>query len=149
MEDLRDFTRNGKSFYEKTRRAWKRGYLLYGPPETGKSSLIAAMANFLEFDIYDLELTEVESNSELKTLLMTTTLKSIVVIKDIDCSIESEKLKGWWFDYAFWFVEFHGWIVVVLWKWEDLCVHDEPCQEVGSGIGEEWENGYAYFDEFF
>lgn len=67
---------------------------MYGPPETGKSSLIAAMANFLEFDIYDLELTEVESNSELKTLLMTTTLKSIVVIKDIDCSIDLSNRKN-------------------------------------------------------
>ncbi|KAE8651651.1 AAA-ATPase At5g57480 [Cucumis sativus] len=94
MEDLRDFTRNGKSFYKKTGRAWKRGYLLYGPLGTGKSSLIAAMANFLEFDIYDLELTEVESNSELKTLLMKTTSKSIVVIEDIDCSIDLSNRKN-------------------------------------------------------
>ncbi|KAH7688153.1 mitochondrial chaperone BCS1 protein [Dioscorea alata] len=84
--DLRDFA-DGQAFYKKTGRAWKRGYLLYGPPGTGKSSLIAAMANFLGYDIYDLELTEVHSNSELRKLLMKTTPKSIIVIEDIDCSI--------------------------------------------------------------
>ncbi|KAH7544649.1 AAA-ATPase At5g57480 [Ziziphus jujuba] len=86
MEDLREFA-NGQSFYQKTGRAWKRGYLLYGPPGTGKSSMIAAMANYLGYDIYDLELTEVHTNSELRKLLMKTTSKSIIVIEDIDCSI--------------------------------------------------------------
>ncbi|KAG0479611.1 hypothetical protein HPP92_010469 [Vanilla planifolia] len=86
MEDLRDFAA-GQNFYHKTGRAWKRGYLLYGPPGTGKSSMIAAMANFLGYDIYDLELTEVHTNSELRKLLMKTTSKSIIVIEDIDCSV--------------------------------------------------------------
>ncbi|KAL7193827.1 hypothetical protein ACSBR2_025458 [Camellia fascicularis] len=86
MADLRDFA-DGQSFYQKTGRAWKRGYLLYGPPGTGKSSMIAAMANFLGYDIYDLELTEVHHNSELRKLLMKTSSKSIIVIEDIDCSI--------------------------------------------------------------
>ncbi|KAK1324140.1 hypothetical protein QJS10_CPA02g01475 [Acorus calamus] len=66
MDDLRDFV-EGKSFYQRTGRAWKRGYLLYGPPGTGKSSMIAAMANYLGYDIYDLELTEVSTNSELRS----------------------------------------------------------------------------------
>ncbi|PON97915.1 Mitochondrial chaperone/AAA ATPase [Trema orientale] len=86
MDDLRDFA-DGQGFYQKTGRAWKRGYLLYGPPGTGKSSMIAAMANFLGYDIYDLELTEVHTNSELRKLLMKTSSKSIIVIEDIDCSI--------------------------------------------------------------
>ncbi|KAI9125674.1 hypothetical protein K1719_003092 [Acacia pycnantha] len=86
MEDLQDFA-NGQSFYQKTGRAWKRGYLLYGPPGTGKSSMIAAMANYLGYDIYDLELSEVHNNSELRKLLMKTSSKSIIVIEDIDCSI--------------------------------------------------------------
>ncbi|KAJ1289781.1 hypothetical protein BS78_02G190500 [Paspalum vaginatum] len=85
--DLRDFA-DGSAFYERTGRAWKRGYLLYGPPGTGKSSMIAAMANFLGYDVYDLELTEVGSNAELRKLLMKTTSKSIIVIEDIDCSVD-------------------------------------------------------------
>lgn len=53
-----------------------------------KSSLIAAMANYLKFDIYDLELTHLRSNSELRRLLVSTANRSILVIEDIDCSIE-------------------------------------------------------------
>lgn len=86
LKDLVDFA-SGQGFYQKTGRAWKRGYLLYGPPGTGKSSMIAAMANYLGYDIYDLELTEVHTNSELRKLLMKTSSKSIIVIEDIDCSV--------------------------------------------------------------
>ncbi|XP_076940876.1 AAA-ATPase At5g57480-like [Bidens hawaiensis] len=86
MADLRDFA-DGQAFYTRTGRSWKRGYLLYGPPGTGKSSMIAAMANYLGYDIYDLELTEVQTNLELRKLLMKTSSKSIIVIEDIDCSI--------------------------------------------------------------
>ncbi|KAK7251001.1 hypothetical protein RIF29_33851 [Crotalaria pallida] len=86
MEDLQDFA-NGRGFYQKTGRAWKRRYLLYGPSGTGTSSMIAAMANYLGYDIYDLELTEVHHNSELRKLLMKTSSKSIIVIEDNDCSI--------------------------------------------------------------
>lgn len=93
MADLRDFA-EGSAFYERTGRAWKRGYLLYGPPGTGKSSMIAAMANFLGYDVYDLELTEVSSNAELRKLLMKTTSKSIIVIEDIDCSVDLTNRAG-------------------------------------------------------
>eukprot|EP00252_Welwitschia_mirabilis_P007723 TRINITY_DN1937_c0_g1_i7.p1 TRINITY_DN1937_c0_g1~~TRINITY_DN1937_c0_g1_i7.p1 ORF type:complete len:415 (+),score=22.70 TRINITY_DN1937_c0_g1_i7:226-1470(+) len=87
LEDLESFKKN-KKYYNKVGRAWKRGYLLYGPPGTGKSSMIAAMANHLEYDIYDLELTQVRNNSELRKLLVNTTDKSVVVIEDIDCSVD-------------------------------------------------------------
>lgn len=87
IADLERFVRR-KEYYKKVGRAWKRGYLLYGPPGTGKSSLIAAMANYLSFDIYDLELSSIYSNSDLRNILLSTTNKSIVVIEDIDCSVQ-------------------------------------------------------------
>ncbi|KAK4262140.1 hypothetical protein QN277_027731 [Acacia crassicarpa] len=87
MEDLERFVRR-KEYYRKVGKAWKRGYLLYGPPGTGKSSLIAAMANYLHFDIYDLELTEIRYNSELRRLLIALANRSILVVEDIDCTIE-------------------------------------------------------------
>ncbi|MCL7043087.1 hypothetical protein MKW94_029591 [Papaver nudicaule] len=87
MEDLERFV-NRREFYKKVGKAWKRGYLLYGPPGTGKSSLIAAMANYLNFDIYDLELANLQSNSELRSLLVATNNRSILVIEDIDCSTD-------------------------------------------------------------
>ncbi|KAJ0098215.1 hypothetical protein Patl1_28983 [Pistacia atlantica] len=55
--------------------------------KTCKSSLIAAMANFLNFDVYDLELGTLRCNAELKTLLLSTGNRSIIVVEDIDCTI--------------------------------------------------------------
>uniref|UniRef100_M1C264 ATP binding protein n=2 Tax=Solanum tuberosum TaxID=4113 RepID=M1C264_SOLTU len=87
LKDLEKFMTR-KEYYRKVGKAWKRGYLLFGPPGTGKSSLIAAIANYLNFDIYDLELTAVTRNSDLRKLLVATTNKSILVIEDIDCTID-------------------------------------------------------------
>ncbi|KAL5976696.1 hypothetical protein ACLOJK_021029 [Asimina triloba] len=87
MQDLVTFS-NAKEYYARIGKAWKRGYLLYGPPGTGKSTMISAMANFLDYDVYDLELTAVKDNTELRKLLIETTSKSIIVIEDIDCSLD-------------------------------------------------------------
>ncbi|XP_057974171.1 AAA-ATPase At3g50940-like [Malania oleifera] len=98
IEDLDRFKRR-KEYYRRVGRAWKRGYLLYGPPGTGKSSLVAAMANYLRYSIYDLDLKEVQCNSDLRRLLIGTASRSILVIEDIDCSVDlqnrdSEKEAG-------------------------------------------------------
>ncbi|KAF3560784.1 hypothetical protein DY000_02011049 [Brassica cretica] len=86
-KDLIKFSK-GKDYYKKVGKPWKRGYLLFGPPGTGKSTMISAIANFLDYDVYDLELTTVKDNSELKKLLLDTKGKSIIVIEDIDCSLD-------------------------------------------------------------
>ncbi|KAE8697637.1 putative tRNA ligase [Hibiscus syriacus] len=96
IEDLVTFSQS-KEFYSRIGKAWKRGYLLYGPPGTGKSTMIAAMAYLLKYDVYDLELTAVKDNTELRKLLIETTSKSIIVIEDIDCSLDltgQRKKKG-------------------------------------------------------
>ncbi|KAJ1700891.1 hypothetical protein LUZ63_000670 [Rhynchospora breviuscula] len=86
IEDLMSF-REGKEYYKKIGKAWKRGYLLYGQPGTGKSTMIAAIANFLEYDVYDLELTAIKNNMELKKIFLETSSKSVIVVEDIDCSL--------------------------------------------------------------
>ncbi|KAG6394595.1 hypothetical protein SASPL_145184 [Salvia splendens] len=87
VRDLMYFSKS-EDYYKNVGKAWKRGYLLYGPPGTGKSTMIAAMANLLQYDVYDLELTAVDNNTELRKLLINTTSKSLIVIEDIDCSID-------------------------------------------------------------
>ncbi|KAH8480971.1 hypothetical protein H0E87_031027 [Populus deltoides] len=93
VDDLVIFS-TAEDFYARIGRAWKRGYLLFGPPGTGKSTMIAAMANLLNYDIYDLELTAVKDNTELRKLLMETTSRSIIVIEDIDCSLDLTACRG-------------------------------------------------------
>ncbi|KAK1439166.1 hypothetical protein QVD17_04981 [Tagetes erecta] len=93
IDDLNLFLKR-KDFYKKVGKAWKRGYLLYGPPGTGKSSLIAAIANYLKFDIFDLQLSNVGGDSSLKKLMLRTSNRSILVIEDIDCSIQLPDRKG-------------------------------------------------------
>ncbi|XP_020583986.1 AAA-ATPase At2g46620-like [Phalaenopsis equestris] len=46
----------GRAYYARLGRVWKRSYFLYGPPGTGKSSFVVAMARFLGYNVYDLDL---------------------------------------------------------------------------------------------
>ncbi|XP_061997074.1 AAA-ATPase At2g46620 [Rosa rugosa] len=81
--DLDSFLK-AKQYYNRLGRVWKRSFLLYGPSGTGKSSFVAAMANFLGYDVYDLDLSRVKDDSELKMLLLQTTSKSVILIEDLD-----------------------------------------------------------------
>ncbi|XP_057520737.1 AAA-ATPase ASD, mitochondrial-like [Amaranthus tricolor] len=77
LNDLIHFSK-AKDYYKKIGKPWKRGYLLYGPPGTGKSTMVVAIANLLEYDIYDFELTAVKDNTQLRRLLIETSSKSII-----------------------------------------------------------------------
>ncbi|XVF62105.1 hypothetical protein PTKIN_Ptkin08bG0190700 [Pterospermum kingtungense] len=83
MDDL-DWFKGGKKVFENVGRAWRRGYLLHGPPGTGKSSLVAAIANYMRYDIYDLQLHTVRNDSDLRRALASITNRSILLIEDID-----------------------------------------------------------------
>ncbi|XP_050203942.1 AAA-ATPase At2g46620 [Mercurialis annua] len=81
--DLESFLK-AKQYYHRLGRAWKRSYLLYGQSGTGKSSFVAAVANFLDYDVYDIDLSKVSDDSDFKLLLLQTTSKSVVVVEDLD-----------------------------------------------------------------
>ncbi|PIN21404.1 AAA+-type ATPase [Handroanthus impetiginosus] len=81
--DLDNFLKS-RQYYHRPGRVWKRSYLLYGSSGTGKSTFIAAMAKFLNYDIYEINLHNVQNDADLKYLLLQTTRKSILVIEDLD-----------------------------------------------------------------
>lgn len=86
VDDLDRFLTR-KEYYQQTGRAWKRGYLIHGPPGTGKSSLVAAISNYLHFDVYDLDVGGVRSNTELRKLLIRMKNRSILLVEDVDCAL--------------------------------------------------------------
>uniref|UniRef100_A0A8I7BJE0 AAA-ATPase n=1 Tax=Hordeum vulgare subsp. vulgare TaxID=112509 RepID=A0A8I7BJE0_HORVV len=59
------------------------------PPGTRKSSMIAAMANYLNYDVYDVELASLQTNSDLRRLFAGTTRRSIIVIENVDRSLDN------------------------------------------------------------
>ncbi|KAI3818985.1 hypothetical protein L1987_12807 [Smallanthus sonchifolius] len=81
--DLESFLKS-KQYYNRLGRVWKRSYLLHGPSGTGKSSFIAGMAKFLCYDVYDVDLSKITGDSDLKLLLLQTTCKSMIVVEDLD-----------------------------------------------------------------
>ena len=60
--------------------------MIYGPPSTCKSTLIAAMANHLKFDIYFFDISNIKSDSMLRKILLSASNRSMIVIEDIDCA---------------------------------------------------------------
>ncbi|KAL6581570.1 hypothetical protein OROMI_007493 [Orobanche minor] len=81
--DLENFLKS-RQYYHRLGRVWKRSYLLYGSAGTGKSTFVAAMAKFINYDIYEINLQKVQNDADLKCLLLQTTKKSILVIEDLD-----------------------------------------------------------------
>ncbi|CAL9208003.1 unnamed protein product [Musa hybrid cultivar] len=86
--DLESFLK-GRAYYHRVGRVWRRSYLLYGPPGTGKSTFVAAMAKFLCYDIYDVDLSRVSAGgdgvgADLKALLLSTTPRSVILVEDLD-----------------------------------------------------------------
>ncbi|KAE9608843.1 hypothetical protein Lal_00020170 [Lupinus albus] len=88
--DLEQFMKSKQYYHHRLGRVWKRSYLLYGSSGTGKSSFIAAMAKFLNYDVYDFDISKVTDGSDWKTLLMQTTSKSMIVIEDLDRLLSSK-----------------------------------------------------------
>lgn len=79
--DLEGYAK-GRAYYHRLGRVWRRSYLLHGPPGTGKSTFAAAMARFLGYDVYDVDLSR--ADVDLRALLMHTTPRSLILVEDLD-----------------------------------------------------------------
>ncbi|RAK77663.1 P-loop containing nucleoside triphosphate hydrolase protein [Aspergillus fijiensis CBS 313.89] len=65
---------------------YRWGYLLHGPPGTGKSSLCFAIAGHLGLDLYLLHLSQKElTDNQLARLFRSLPFRCIVLVEDVDC----------------------------------------------------------------
>jgi mitochondrial chaperone BCS1 len=83
LEDMRGFLAD-EELYMHRGIPWHRGYLLHGPPGTGKTSLAKALAEHLELDLYYIPLSDLREDSHLIELLAGVSQRSVLIIEDID-----------------------------------------------------------------
>lgn len=82
-----------KQWYRKLGIPYRRGYLLYGAPGNGKSSLIQALASHLGYDVSMLNLSSLSGNDFLE-LMRLLPKKSVLVLEDVDVLMGGSKPKA-------------------------------------------------------
>ena len=84
LDDIRDFLDPAtQQWYSDRDIPYRRGYLLYRPPRTGKSSLSSAIAGHFRLNIYILNLSTI-TEASLKRLFGSLLSRCIILLEDID-----------------------------------------------------------------
>ena len=68
VDDVREFL-SSETWYNEKGIPYKRGYLLHGPPGTGKTSIVKALAVEYGLPIFALDLATIKDNAEFKELI--------------------------------------------------------------------------------
>lgn len=93
-EQVKDeLLRDMEEFLDKTTQSWyaahgipyRRGYLLFGPPGTGKSSFSLSIAGRYDLDIYALNLSGV-CDSKLVKLFAELPAHCVILLEDVDAA---------------------------------------------------------------
>lgn len=93
LTDVQDFLDSSKWYYDRGI-PYRRGYLLHGPPGSGKSSFIQALAGHLDYNIAILNLSERGlTDDRLNHLLTITPKRTIVLLEDADAAYSNRRRK--------------------------------------------------------
>lgn len=91
VDDVKLFL-DSEQWYEDRSIPYQRGFLFYGKPGTGKTSMINGIANLCKRHIHYLILNEINSDSDLMELLRQIKYEeTLLVIEDIDCACDMVK----------------------------------------------------------
>ncbi|MCI0561878.1 MAG: AAA family ATPase, partial [Nitrososphaera sp.] len=87
--DIAEF-KESKNRYRNLNIPWRRGYLLYGKPGNGKTSLALAIASEFNYPMYTLQLASIHEDEKLRVLCDSLPENAVLLIEDIDCTAASE-----------------------------------------------------------
>ena len=83
VEDLERFLAQ-ESEYNRLGIPWHRGYMFEGPPGGGKTSLVKALANHFNLDLWYVSLADLKAEASLVSLLAEVGPRSLLLLEDID-----------------------------------------------------------------
>ncbi|KAL1857890.1 Complex III assembly protein translocase and chaperone [Paecilomyces lecythidis] len=93
VADVKDFMGSHQWYYDRGI-PYRRGYLLYGPPGSGKSSFIQALAGELDYDIAILNLSERGlTDDRLNHLLTIIPNRTLVLLEDVDAAFSNRRVQ--------------------------------------------------------
>ncbi|PGH04976.1 hypothetical protein AJ79_06933 [Helicocarpus griseus UAMH5409] len=93
VDDVKDFLESGSWYYDRGI-PYRRGYLLHGPPGSGKSSFIQALAGELDYDIAILNLSERGlTDDRLNHLLTIIPQRTLVLLEDVDAAFSNRRVQ--------------------------------------------------------